>query len=40
MTPEPSPTDRVRATSPLEVYRATPMQRVELLQAGLGARDA
>ena len=28
------------ATSPLEVFRATPMQRVELLKAGLSARDA
>ena len=29
-----------RATSPLEVFRATPMQRVELLKTGLSARDA
>lgn len=40
MTPEDAPSDRVRATSPLEVFRATPMQRVQLLQAGLSARDA
>lgn len=40
MTPEDAPFDRVRDTSPLEVFRATPMQRVQLLQAGLSARDA
>lgn len=28
------------ATSPLDVFRATPMQRVQLLRDGLSARDA
>lgn len=28
------------ATSPLDVFRATPMQRVQLLKSGLSVRDA
>lgn len=28
------------AASPLEIFRATPMQRIELLKSGLRARDA
>lgn len=35
-----APESTLSATSPLDVFRATPMQRVLLLKGGLAARDA